>query len=173
MVRPVTLSPARTRDAGERSTSAARWRSRRATSGGEPRGLCRATNARLALNAVPLVVVFPISASRYLGTMCWVNQTTYAGRWNDAAWTWPHWYSLRMLAYHSTMLFVRTALCVRCLRRRPADVYGQRAHATVGHVHSSPRRSCWFLVGQVARGRQNCRTGCRTILPWGTCSDPG
>ena len=96
---------------------------------------------------------------------------------------WPglgrDWYSLRMLACHLTMLFVRTALCVRCLRRRPADVYGPRAHATVGHVHSSPGRSCWFLVGQVARGRQIAgqvavlfSRGAHVVTQGDMCGDP-
>ena len=77
------------------------------------------------------------------------------------------------------MLFVRIALCVRCLRRRPADVYGPRAHATVGHVHPSPGRSCWFLVGQVARGRQIAgqvavlfSRGAHVVTQGDACGDP-
>ena len=70
------------------------------------------------------------------------------------------------------------SVCV-CLRRRPADVYGPRAHATVGHVHPSPGRSCWFLVGQVARGRQIAgqvavlfSRGAHVVTQGDACGDP-
>ena len=156
-----------------RSTSAARWRSRRATSGGEPRAACRTTRARLAISAVRLVVVFPISASRYLGTLYWVNPTNYAGRWNDVAWTWP-----RLVLSPNACLSLDDVVCAH---RFVCALFAAEAGGRLRAARSCHCGACspepWTVVLVPCRASSprtpNCRTGCRTILPWGTCSDPG